>query len=87
MTQYKGYYIDKMIFNTKQEIDNFIKKQAIERYQMFCKMFAKNADEALAAIMMQHEDKLHNEFGLTYEEIEQLEIAAYQQLYAAYQQL
>lgn len=77
MTQYKGYYIDKVIFHSKADIDAFIKKQTIEKYQMLCKMFAKDASMALIAMMRPYEERLHNEFGLSYEEIEQLEIAAY----------
>lgn len=76
MRQYKGYYIDKVIFHNENEIDAFIKNKAIEKYQMLCKMFANKADNALAAIMVEHEDRLHDIFGLSYEEIEQIEIEA-----------
>lgn len=77
MRQYKGYFIDKVIFNNEAEIDAFIKKQTIEKYQRLCRMFAKDSCMELIAMMTPCEEKLHNEFGLSYEEIEQLEIAAY----------
>lgn len=77
MTKYKGYYIDQVIFNSKEEIDAFIKKQTIDKYKMLCKMFAENASMELITIMQPYEDRLHNEFGLSYEEIEALEIEAY----------
>ena len=77
MKQYRGYYIDKVIFNSKEEIDAFIKKQTIEKYQQLCRMFAKDASMALVAMMHPYETRLHDEFGLSYEEIEALEIAAY----------
>lgn len=77
MKQYKGYYIDKVVFNNESEIDAFIKKQTIEKYKMLCKMFAQDACYELVAMMTPYEDRLHNEFGLSYEEIEQLEIEAY----------
>lgn len=33
MKQYKGYYIDGVIFNTEEDIDKFVKQQAIlKRY-------------------------------------------------------
>lgn len=77
MKQYKGYYIDKVIFHNETDIDAFIKKQTIEKYQQLCKMFAKNACMELIDMMNPYEERLHNEFGLSYEEIEQLEILAY----------
>ena len=77
MKQYKGYYIDQVIFNNETEIDAFIKKQTIEKYQQLCKMFANDACMALIVMMTPYEERLHNEFGLSYEEIEQLEIEAY----------
>lgn len=77
MTKYKGYYIDKVVFNNKAEIDAFIKKQTIEKYQTLCRMFARNSSMELIAMMQPYADRLHNEFGLSYEEIEQLEIEAY----------
>lgn len=76
MKQYKGYYIDKVIFNNENEIDAFIKKQTIEKYQTLCKMFANDSCMELIVMMTPYEDRLHNEFGLSYEEIEQLEIEA-----------
>lgn len=76
MKKYKGYYIDKVIFNNEKEIDDFIKKQTIEKYQNLCKMFANDACMELVTMMQPYEDKLHNEFGLSYDEIEELEIEA-----------
>ena len=32
MKNYKGYYIDKVVFNNEAEIDAFIKKQAVDRF-------------------------------------------------------
>lgn len=76
MTKYKGYYIDKVVFNNKEEIDAFIKKQTIDKYKTLCKMFANNASTGLISLMHPYEERLHNEFGLSYEEIEALEIEA-----------
>ena len=78
MTQYKGYYIDHIIFNSKADIDNFIKEQAIDRYKMMCRMFAReDAGVELAILMSEQADLLHNKFGLDYNEIEEIEIEAY----------
>lgn len=77
MKNYKGYYIDKVIFNNEKEVDDFIKSETIKKYQLLCKMFAEDACQELINMMLPLEDKLHKEFGLSYEEIEELEISAY----------
>lgn len=78
MTQYKGYYIDHIIYNSKTEIDNFIKEQAIDRYKMMCRMFAReDASMELSIMMSEQADRLHNQFGMDYNEIEEIEIEAY----------
>ena len=78
MTQYKGYYIDHIIFNSKADIDNFRKEQAINRYKMMCEMFARqDAGMELSILMSEQADLLHNQFGMDYNEIEAIEIEAY----------
>lgn len=78
MKQYKGYYIDHIYFNNEAEIDNFIKAQAIDRYKMMCKMFARDdASMALSILMSEQADKLHNQFGMDYNEIEAIEIEVF----------
>ena len=75
MVKYKGYYIDKVNFNSKEDIDNFIKEITIREYKQFCKMFENDACMELIEIMTLYQDKLHN-LGLSYEEIENIEIEA-----------
>lgn len=76
MKNYKGYYIDHVIFHSETEIDTFLKKQAIEKYRMLCQMFAEKPSMELNVIMCDHSDRLHNVFGLGYDEIENIEIEA-----------
>ena len=42
MKQYRGYYIDHVIFNSTAEIDAFIKKQAVEHHNRLSKMFSEH---------------------------------------------
>ncbi len=78
MTQYKGYYIDHIYFHSKAEIDNFIKEQAIDRYKMMCRMFVKDdAGMELSILMSEQADRLHNQFGMDYNEIEAIEIEVF----------
>lgn len=76
MKQYKGYYIDHFYFNSTADIDEFIKEQTINKYIALCKMFANHPSMELIAVMTPYEEKLHNEFGLSYSEIEALELSA-----------
>lgn len=39
MKQYKGYYIDGMHFKNKEQIDEFIKANAVESYKTACRLF------------------------------------------------
>ena len=75
MVKYKGYYIDKINFYSEREIDEFIKELTIRKYKQFCKMFENDACMELIEIMTLYQDKLHN-LGLSYEEIENIEIEA-----------
>lgn len=74
MKQYKGYYIDGVIFKSKKDIDEFRKENAIERYKLLVKEFVRKSDHAINKIIVEHEERLHKVFGLSYEEIEELEI-------------
>lgn len=78
MKQHKGYYIDHIYFNSEAEIDSFIKEQEINRYKMMCRMFAEqDAGMALSIMMSEQAVKLHNVFGMDYDEIEQIEIEVF----------
>lgn len=78
MRKYKGHYIDKVIFNSEAEIDEFIKKEAIREYKIRCQVFAINKNAEAGLYSYEQAEKLHNEFGISWEELEQMEIEAYQ---------
>lgn len=77
MTQYKGYYIDHVYFNTKAEIDNYIKEQAVESFKRLHRYFAEHSTMEISILCSEQADHLHNIFGFTWDEIEALEIAAF----------
>lgn len=82
MTRYKGYYIDHVVFNSKAEIDAFIKEQAINGYKTACRLFYEKASMEAAAYMASREKQLHDVYGLTWEQIEDIENSVYAE-YAA----
>ena len=77
MTKYKGYYIDQIYFHSKAEIDAHIKQKAVEEYQRRIRYFADHLTVEASIFCTEQADLLHNIFGFSYEEIEELEIAAY----------
>ena len=77
MTQYKGYYIDHIYFNSEAEIDANIKQKAVEEYQRRIRYFANHSTMEACIFCSEQADLLHNNFGFSYEEIEAIEIAAY----------
>ena len=76
MKQHKGYYIDHIYFHTEAEIDEFIKNQAVEKFNMLNKFFAERPAMEISIACQEQAERLHNIFGFSWEEIEELEIAA-----------
>lgn len=76
MKNYRSYYIDGVAFTCKADIDNFIKELTIESYKRLCFMFANNPSMELCNMMSNKADYLHSACGLSYDEIEAIEIEA-----------
>jgi hypothetical protein len=75
MTQYKGYYIDHICFNCKADIDAFIKELEIARYKKLAIMFSNHPTMEVSAAMSDLSLVLVNQYGLTWEQVEALEVA------------
>ena len=80
MKQYKGYYIDKVIFNNEEEIDIFLEKQAVDAYKSACELFAQHKTIGNSITCDEKAERLVNQFGYTWEQVEQLEIEVYETL-------
>ena len=74
MKQYKGYYIDKVIFNNEDEIDEFIKSEAIRAYKQSVELFVNHPTIENSIYCDDKAEILVNQFGFTWEQIEELEI-------------
>ena len=79
MKRYKGYYIDGVIFSTKKDIDNFIKSEIIRKICIFHRMLfdmpGRYTDDEKIAICGEIHDReirLHDEYGMSWEEIEEI---------------
>lgn len=80
MKQYKGYYIDNVIFNSEEEIDNFLKAKAVERFKAFTALFSHNSCMEYSIACSEQADVLHDQFGFSWDEIEQMEIEAFKSI-------
>ena len=75
MINYKGYYIDNITFNSKEEIDNFLEEQAVKAYKQAVELFAVHPDMEHSAYADDRAEYLVSQFGYTWEQVEELEIA------------
>lgn len=74
MKNYKGYYVDDFVFHSESEIDAFLKKQAVDYFIWLNKYFSEHMTVEASVACSEQADRLHNEFGLSWEEIEEMEI-------------
>ena len=76
MKKYRGYYIDNVVFNNEAEVDAFIKQQAVEKFIKLNKIFANRMTMEASIACSEQANRLHNQFGFSWEEIEAMEIQA-----------
>lgn len=77
MRQYKGYYIDKVFFHNEREIEEFLERQALESYKTACKIFNSHSTMEASIYCNQKAQILVNNFGYTWEQLEEIEIQTY----------
>lgn len=77
MKEYKGFYIDRAIFKNEQDTDKFLENQALEAYKTACELFATHSNMANANYMNEKAEILVNNFGYTWEQLEEIEIQSY----------
>ena len=80
MKNYKGYYIDKSTSNNEKEIDEFIKKQAIDSYKNSVKLFDKHPTLENSNYCGDKAERLVSQFGLTWEQVGQIENEVFKSL-------
>lgn len=74
MKQYKGYYIDNVIFNSKEDIDKFIESEAVNAYRKSVEYFANHPTMEASSYSSDKAEVLVNKFGYTWEQVEAIEI-------------
>ena len=74
MKQYKGYYIDNVIFHNEKEIDAFVEKQAVVAFKNAVRFFCEQPTPGNSMYQDEKANILVNNFGYTWEQVEELEI-------------
>ena len=74
---YKGYYIDGIRFTSKEDIDSFLKNKAIEAFKTACKLFNRDFSLEASNYCGKLAEQLHNNFNLSWNEIEAIEISTF----------
>ena len=80
MKSYRGYYIDHIIFNSEAEIDQMIKEQNIRAYKSLCIRFDRDSSMENCKAMSEKGLWLLKHCGVTCEELEEIELAAYDEV-------
>lgn len=75
MTKYRGYYIDGVVFTSKEQIDEFVKKSIIDKARQFNDMlmsgkYDNNQMMKISDEISIREKRLHDEFHMDYDSIE-----------------
>lgn len=76
MKKYRGYYIDKVVFNNEAEIDAFVEKRAVEKFKQLNRYFSDHISLEASVACSEQAELLHKQFGYSLDRIEQLEIEA-----------
>ncbi len=75
--KYKGYYIEKESangFHCKEEVDHFLREQAVNAYITSVQMFASHPTMECSIYSAEKADRLVKGFGFTWEQVEAIEI-------------
>lgn len=81
MMKYRGKYIDHVFYNSKKDIDDAIKNELIANIKKYTKMmftgrYSASEQMTLSGWISDSERQLHDEFGMDWADIEELEVIA-----------
>ena len=76
---YKGYYIGPGCYSSRAEVDEALKREAVENVQMLAELFIIHKNYATAAALADAQQRLVNYFGYTWQEAEAIEIEVFKE--------
>lgn len=74
MKNYKGCYIDGIVFHNEAEIDAFLRRRAVEAYRRAVELFARRPGMEAALYAAGCAEVLADQHGMDWEEIEAIEL-------------
>ena len=78
---YKGKFVGPGCYSSRAEIDEAIEREAVESVKLYADLFCINKNAATAADLFQVEEKLVDNFGYTWEEVDAIEAQAFKEYY------
>ena len=76
---YKSKFIGPGCYSSRAEVDEALKREAVENVQMLAELFIIHKNYATAAALADAQQRLVTYFGYTWEEAEAIEIEAYKE--------
>lgn len=76
---HKGKYIGPGCYSSRAEVDEALKREAVENVQMLAELFIIHKNYATAAALADAQQRLVDNFGYTWPEAEAIEIEAYKE--------
>ena len=76
---YKGQYIGPGCYSSRAEVDEALKREAVENVQMLAELFIIHKNYATAAALADAQQRLVDNFGYTWEEAEAIEIEVFKE--------
>ena len=76
---YKGKYIGPGCYSSRAEVDEALKREAVENVQMLAELFLIHKNYATAQALADAQQRLVNHFGYTWEEAEAIEIEVFKE--------
>lgn len=70
---YRGFEIDHIRFNSKAEIDEFIKAEAVKAYKQALRFFYRDGSMEASIFANRRAERLHRVCGMSWTDIESLE--------------
>ena len=76
---YKGKFIGPGCYSSHAEVDEALKREAVENVQMLAELFIIHKNYATAAALADAQQRLVDHFGYTWEKAEAIEIEVFKE--------
>ena len=78
---YKGKFIGPGCYSSRAEVDEALKREAVESVKLYAELFCIHKNATTAADLFEVEGNLIDNFGYTWEEVNVIEAQAFKEYY------